>query len=60
MYEIHQPAWMGDSHVGNTDTLKAAKVMTYEYGPAAEVWKTYGFRLFGWHVRFTMMVWRGA
>ena len=58
MYEIHQPKWMADSHVGNEDTLEAAKVVAHEYGPEADVWKTYAIRIFGWHVRFTKRVWR--
>ncbi len=57
MYEIHQPRWMGDSHVGSKDNLPEAKVVAIEYGPAADVWKTYNFCIFGWYIRFTKKVW---
>jgi hypothetical protein len=58
MYEIHQPKWMADSHVGSKDNLDEAKVVAHEYGPEADVWRTHTFHAFGWHIRFTKRVWR--
>jgi hypothetical protein len=58
MYEIHQPKWGADSHVGNEDDLPMAKIVAFEYGPKADVWRTYHLSIFGWQIRFTKLVWR--